>query len=85
MKTVMRIRPGRLQMIHHDDYAPKGAVPRRASLVEPIQSGPDQGKWSVDMSPLGEEFAYSLWPPFDTRREALAAEVAHLTEVWIRG
>jgi hypothetical protein len=60
-------------------------VPRRASRVEPIPSGPLAGKWSVDMSPLGEEFAYSLWPPYDTRREALTAEAEHLEEVWIRG
>jgi hypothetical protein len=70
-------------MIHHDDYCPPGAVPRRASTVEPIQSGPQAGKWVVDMSPLGPEFEYCLARPFDTRREALAAEVAHLEEVWI--
>ena len=84
MKTVMRIRPGRLRMIHHDDYRVAGAVPRRASYVEPVQEGPDAGKWSVDMSPLGPEFQYSLWPPYKTRREALAAETEHLEEVWLR-
>jgi hypothetical protein len=85
MGTVMHIRPGRLRMIHHDDYTPSGAVPRRASRVEPIQDGPDRGKWMVDMSPLGPEFQYCLWPPYDTRRAALAAETTHLEEVWIRG
>lgn len=84
MKTVMRVSPTSLRMIHHDDYPVAGAVPRRASHVEPIQSGRDAGKWSVDMSPLGPEFEYSLWPPYATRREALAAETTHLEEVWIR-
>lgn len=73
-----------LKMIHHDDYTPPGAVPRRASRVEPIQEGPNAGKWMVDMSPLGPEFQYSLTKTFDTRREALAAEVEHLEEVWLK-
>jgi hypothetical protein len=77
---------GGVRAVHNDDYqVPTGAVPRRASHVEPIQSGPHAGMWFVDMSPLGEEYEYSLWPPYPKRREALEAEVKHLEEFWVCG
>ena len=47
----------------------------RGSHVEPIP----KGRWSVDLSPVnGPELG-----PFPTRSEALAAEVAWLSEHWL--
>ncbi len=76
---------GLVRAVHNDDFQVPNTVPRRASHVEPVPAGPLAGMWFVDMSPLGDEYQYSLWPPYLTRREALAAEVKHLEEVWIRG
>lgn len=84
--TVIRFgKGGRVRAIHHDDYVLPGGRTRRASHVEPIPSGPNAGLWYVDMSPLGPQYQYCLWPPFETRREALDAETSHLEEVWIHG
>jgi len=65
---------------YHEDYVPAGAPTRRASHVEPIESGIHIGKWYVDMSPLGEGYQYCLMIPFVTRGEALEAEVDHLQD-----
>jgi hypothetical protein len=84
--TIMRFgKGGRIRAIYNDSLKLPGAVPRRASHVEPIQSGPNAGKWFVDLSLLGPDFQYCLWPPFENRGDALAAEVDHIEKVWIRG
>jgi hypothetical protein len=89
-KLVMRIgKGGSIRAVHADGYdfqRVHGCGPaRRASHVEPIQSGPYAGWWHVDMSPLGPEFNYCLWPPHPPteRAAALAAEVEHLLQNWI--
>lgn len=80
---------GSVRAVHDDDYPfmdTHGCTPpRRASHVEPIQSGPNAGWWYVDMSPLGETFGYCLWPPLQTRKEALAVEVDHVQRRWVNG
>lgn len=48
---------------------------RRGSHVEPTADG----KWTADMSPVNGP----VLGPFDTRSEALAAEVAYLEEHWL--
>ena len=80
-----------LRAIYDDDYrfsshTTEGRpVPVRASHVEVVPTGPYAGFHYVDMSPLGDRFQYCLWPPFDTRREALQAE-RHLVEKhWVEG
>lgn len=45
---------------------------KRASHVEPIATSP--GKWGADLAPVGGP----VLGPFDTRAEALAAEIAWL-------
>jgi len=81
--TVIRFtKGGGVRAIYHDSYK-FGAVPRRASRVEPIQSGSQAGRWFVDMSPLGARFQYCLLQTHEARQEALAAEVKHIEEVWI--
>ena len=47
----------------------------RASHVEPDESG----RWLADLSPVGGP----VLGPFDLRSEALAAEVAWLTDHWL--
>ncbi len=90
MELIMQFGPGgEIRAIHNDDTAPflkaiGCGPPVRASHVEPIQAGPCAGLWHVDMSPLGEQYAYCLWPPFDRRDNALMAEHQHIEEVWIR-
>lgn len=80
---------GTVRAVHDDDYpfmeVHGCAPPRRASHVEPIQTGPFSGWWYIDMSPLGDDFTYCLYPPLKTRREALAAEVTHVRERWVNG
>ncbi len=49
---------------------------RRGSHVEPNE----EGRWTADLSPVGGP----VLGPFDTRSEALAAEVAWLHEHWLR-
>ena len=85
---IMRISPGgEIRAIYDDTYPfteiHGGEPPVRASHVEPIQTGPNAGKWFVDMSPLGEEYQYCLWPPFEKRAEALAAEHDHIVKHWL--
>lgn len=58
---------------------------QRASHVEQIREGPEAWRWQVDMSPLGPEYQYCLWPSFATREEALDAEHKHIVAVWIEG
>lgn len=48
---------------------------RRGSHVEPTADG----KWTADMSPVNGP----VLGPFDTRSEALAAEVAWLERNWL--
>ncbi len=48
---------------------------QRGSHVEPDKSG----KWTADMSPVKGP----VLGPFETRAEALAAEVAWLGEFWL--
>jgi hypothetical protein len=85
MELVIRFSPGGgVRMICNDFIEIPNAKKRRASEVEPIQSGPFEGQWLVDMSPLGLEHQYCLWPPFRKRKAALKAEVKHLEEVWLK-
>lgn len=91
-KTIMRIsdggeiraivgsglKPGTLEVVGCCSAA------KRASHVEPIQSGPYKNYWMVDMSPMGEGWQYCLWPPLPTRAEALKVEHQHLEQKWIR-
>ena len=51
----------------------------RASHVEPAPL--DRGKWMADLAPVGGP----LLGPFDTRSEALAAEVAWISAQLERG
>ena len=79
------LRNGSVRAIHHDDYADiLGGITQRASHVEPITNGPCVGLWFVDMSPLGDEFGYCLWPPFERRDIALQAEHDHIEEHWLK-
>jgi hypothetical protein len=77
-KTTVVIRPdGAITFIHDDDLRPfvnaLGAPEiRRASCVEPTPGG----RWTADMAPV----AGPVLGPFDTRREALAAERAWLLD-----
>lgn len=48
---------------------------QRGSHVEPNQ----EGQWTADLSPVGGP----TLGPFDTRSEALAAEVSWLHEHWL--
>ena len=48
---------------------------RRASRVEPD----DDGQWRADLSPMGGP----MLGPFPNRSEALAAEVAWLSDNWL--
>jgi hypothetical protein len=70
------IRPnGDAQCLYGENInlAALGAIDiRRASHVEPMPEQP--GKWGADMAPVAGPFL----GPFDTRAEALAAEVAWL-------
>ena len=58
--------------------------PTRASKIEPIQTGPFAGYYSVDMSPLGPAFQYCLWPPQNCRKAALDQEHEHVVEHWVK-
>ena len=57
-------------------------APRRASNVEPIP-GSVPWKWSVDMSPLGSDYLFCLWPALDSREQALTAEHAWIAQHWL--
>lgn len=72
---------GTVRYIYSDDLhaamAPLGESRiRRASHVEPDEGG---GGWLADMAPVGGP----VLGPFASRREALAREVAWLTDHWI--
>jgi len=89
-RVIMRISPdGTLRAIHTDNYDFMGlhgcGPAQRASQIEPIQSGPNAGWWYADMSPLGEEYQFCLWPPFPPtqRAAALQAEYDWLVKNWI--
>ena len=58
--------------------------PARASHVEPIPEGVRAGQWYVDMSPLGPDHHYWLWPLHRTRADALRHEHEHLSTYYIR-
>ena len=60
-----------------------GAVPRRASRVEVVESGPRSGQFYVDFSLLGQEYQLCLLNTYDDYAEAVAAEVAWLERHWI--
>jgi hypothetical protein len=70
------VRPdGTAQCVYNEDInlAAIGELDiKRASHVEPIADQP--GKWGADLAPVGGPFL----GPFNTRAEALAAEVAWL-------
>lgn len=73
---------GQIAFIHDDDVAIALAelgilVTKRASHVEPDSDHP--GKWMADMTPsTGTKVVLG---PFDTRREALQAEIEYLRKV----
>jgi hypothetical protein len=87
LELVFGIQPtGEVRAIYDDAVPELGlldAVPRRASHIEPIQSGPNAGKWFADMSPLGEDFQYCLWPPFVNQTAAKAGERKHIIDNWL--
>ncbi len=72
----VKVRPdGSVVHIYSDKVNLSGigkATIKRASHVEPDENN----KWEADMSPSGGK----VLGPFDTRSEALAAEVAWLEE-----
>lgn len=78
---------GAVRAVYSDDYPFLDVhgcnAPKRASHVEAIQTGPNRGLWFADMTPLGEEYQYCLWPPCSHRVDALAAERA-VVERWCR-
>lgn len=86
---VINVRPGGGMAAIYDDDFPfeelgfSAAI--RAGVVEPIQSGPCAGLWFVDMSPLGSEYRFCLWPPSRKRSEALAAERSVVERWLVRG
>lgn len=71
-------RCGIVHAVYSDDFelsALGSLTIRRASFVEPD----DSGRWWVDLSPVnGPRLG-----PFDLRGQALAKEVAWLTENWL--
>ena len=90
-QTVLRIMPGEVRVICGDTL-PSAALmnigceaPTRASNIEPIPAGPCKGYWMADMSPMGDDWQYCLWPPMPTRKEALQQEHDHLNQKWIHG
>jgi hypothetical protein len=87
-KTIFRIgEHGSVKAIVGNSMRPGVAgtpPPRRASHIEPIESGPYAGYWMADMSPMGPGWLYCLWPPLPTRAEALTSEHDHLVQRWIR-
>jgi hypothetical protein len=70
------VRPdGTAQCVYNEDInlSALGELDiKRASHVEPIADQP--GKWGADLAPVNGPFL----GPFDTRAEALAAEIAWL-------
>jgi len=80
-KVKIRITEQGMKFIYKDDLKPllnqgQGNI-KRASHVEPTQDN----KWSADMGPVGG----GILGPYETRQEALDAEVAwlekHLGEI----
>lgn len=75
MASVIVQPDGTTQFIYHDELLPLKALgsysARRASHVEPS----DCGLWTADLSPVQGP----ILGPFETRREALDAEVAWLS------
>lgn len=65
------------------DRATFGAIPRRASRVEVIDTGPHLGRFFVDFSPLGEDYQFCLAQPFDDYQDAVRAEQEFLIQKWI--
>lgn len=79
------VRPNGTAQCMYDDAEPVnlanlGAIDiKRASNVEPAPL--EKGKWIADLAPIGGP----QLGPFDTRREALAAEVAWVDAQLSRG
>lgn len=79
------VRPNGTAQCMYDDAEPinltqLGVIDiKRASNVEPAPL--DKGKWIADLAPIGGP----TLGPFDTRREALAAEVAWVDAQLARG
>lgn len=78
-KTAIRIFPdGRIVGIagayDYTRHTQKPVIPRRASRVEPVESGPYAGYWYADMSPLSDRHQYCLYPPRKTRQQTLDDE-----------
>jgi hypothetical protein len=57
-------------------------APTRASHIEPVPRS-DPWLWYVDMSPLGRDYQFCLWPPYPSREAALAAEHAWIKQHWL--
>jgi hypothetical protein len=74
---------GVLTHIHDDRLVLKNTNPhiRRMSNVEPVEAGPNTGRWYVDFSPMGEKYQYCLAELFLRREDALVAEHQIVTEV----
>jgi hypothetical protein len=80
MQKKILVKAGAIQFIHDDAITQAlrgmGRVKiRRASHVEPTEDGE---KWTADMSPVAG-FPLILGP-FETRKEALDAEIKWLSE-----
>lgn len=79
------VRPDGSAQCMYDDAEPialkelGGIDIKRASNVEPAPL--DKGKWIADLAPIGGP----TLGPFDTRREALAAEIAWVDAQLSRG
>lgn len=78
-KLDLLIEPsGVVRMIYDDSIDLRSIgnpIIRRGSHVEPTHDG----RWNADLSPTDGP----LLGPFDTRRQALAAEVAWLRKHWL--
>lgn len=81
-------RDGAIRFIHTDAVDISKLSPkidlvtiRRASHVEPIQSGDNKNKFEADLTPVGGP----VLGPFDLRSEALSAELSHLDKMFRAG
>ena len=89
MSLTIRFRAdGSARTIYSDQHADflRGIgfmPPTRASHIEPIESGPDAWQWYVDLTPLGEDYAFCLWPPSPSREAALQAERDYIQKNWV--
>lgn len=95
MSTILRFLPsGQVRGIYTDEIPLRqilpGVMPQRASRVEVIPEGPHRGKFHVDFTLLAEmtgndDYRVCLARPFDSYKEAVAAEVEWLRVNYVLG